>query len=170
MSFADLQDAIRFQNLRDCPECLPVVTRWHHGEWLRALGEDEQSTQHEEQYLEREQTLRLHLEEQTLPVTFVALHHGVPVGTVSLVFYTLSDGGLPSEWLSNLYVVPSLRSQGIATRLMDIVIKYAHNVGLERIFLYTRDQSDFYLKRNWRLLTYGTVQKQRVAVLDYLLS
>lgn len=164
-----LKQEIQISNLKECHEWLPEVTLWHHNEWLRACELPEGHPERETKYQERLCALRLHLSSHKLPVTFVAHKNGAPIGTVSLVFYNVRNDQPPSEWLSNLYVVPEYRRRGIATELLEVAINHAKKLQLQRIFLYTRDQAEYYQKRNWRFLTYGTVQKQQVAVLDYAL-
>ncbi|VUD53113.1 hypothetical protein TDB9533_01769 [Thalassocella blandensis] len=164
------QEKIQISNLSQCDHWLPTVTLWHHQEWLKASSLPQDHPDNETKFQERKCALQAHLGSHRLPVTFVAHNNEEPIGTVSLVYYNVRDDQAPSEWLSNLYVLPKYRQQGIASELLNVVVAHAQSLGLQRLFLYTRDQTDFYMKRNWRFLTYGTVQKQRVSVLDYLLT
>lgn len=164
-----IEPKIQISNLREFAHWVPTVSRWHHEEWFKASGLPADDPTIEEKYLEREAALRDHLADKTLPVTFVAHNGGNPIGTVSLVYYTFKDNQAPREWLSNLYVVPEYRCSGIASELLDVALNYARDLRLQRLYLYTRDQENFYKKRNWRFLMYGKVQQQRVSVLDFQL-
>ena len=163
------QEKFQISNLNQHTHWLSTVTMWHHQEWLKASDYPADHPESETKFQERKCALQAHLSSQKLPVTFVAHANDKPIGTVSLVYYNVQNEHPPSEWLSNLYVVPQFRQRGIASELLNVALRHAKELGLQRLLLYTRDQADFYKKRHWRFLTFGTVQRQRVSVLDYLI-
>ncbi len=164
-----LKPQIQISNLMEHREWVPIVSQWHHEEWLKASTVDPSDPLVELKLKEREKALREHLTRKNLPITFVAHDGGSPIGTVSLVYYAFKNNQAPREWLSNLYVQADYRCIGIASELLNVALSYARNLGLQRLFLYTRDQAEFYQKRRWRFLTHGKVQEQRVSVFDFQL-
>ena len=156
------------------PDWVPVVAAWHHGEWLRGQRSregvhlDERTIAQKKD--ERECLLATHTEAGSIPVTFVAHEAERPVGSVSLVYYQFTQDQQPSEWLTNLFVLPERRGCGIGDSLLRHALRYAQHHNVARLMLYTSDHASFYRKRQWRPLNRGIVQGQKVDILDYLLQ
>lgn len=72
-----------------------------------------------------------------------------PVGSVSLVSYRATDAEVASIWLTNMYVVPEHRHQGLATALLQKAEDYARSIQVQNLSLFAQDAKDFYLKRRW---------------------
>lgn len=152
------------------PEWIADIAPWHHQEWLRARGAEKMSAEEEQQkFAQRLQALQKHLNENSLPITFVAHRELQPLGTVSLVFYRFSNGIHPSEWLTNFYVLPEWRGQGVGSRLLQAAVEFARQRNLTQICLYTHDRADFYLKRDWQRRSLGRVMGQSVDILSLTL-
>ena len=81
-----------------------------------------------------------------IPTTWVAFagpgRDGAAVlGSVSLI----NDDELAGfddlrPWLASLYVVPAARGRGLGRRLVDVVVRHARDLGVERLHLYTAGQ------------------------------
>lgn len=73
-------------------------------------------------------------------VSFLAEVDGVAVGCIGLSFYTLSPkpGNLcePMGYISSMYVREQYRSQGIGRRLLESVLKYCEDNGINNIALH----------------------------------
>lgn len=149
---------------------VPVIAQWHHNEWIRShRGLDVVGRSAEiidNKLRERENALRQHMGENALPKTLVAHDGEVPVGTVSLVYYQFSVQEKPTEWLTNMFVLPRYRRRGVASALLKAALHYGGEQGLTRVLLYTSDQAPFYEKRGWRVINSGFVQGQRVDIMD----
>lgn len=151
------------------PDWISEVALWHHQEWLKARSEEQVALPEEEKqqkFEQRKRILRTHLNEVSMPITFVAHHDLVAVGTVSLIYYHFSRAIKPSEWLTNFFVLPEYRAAGIGSRLLETVVDFARHKNLPRIFLYTHDQTDFYLKRKWQRSSRGVVLGRSVEILS----
>ena len=81
-----------------------------------------------------EQNLMNHLNEGSLPLTYVALYEQKPLGMCSL---RSNDGIRPDlmPWLGSLVVDPEYQKQGIAKMLID-AIRQAIKLGFEN-FIYS---------------------------------
>ena len=151
---------------------LPVVATWHYQEWSvsrrRADAVDLESAENE--LVLRQKRMEQHLLETPLPETFVAHIDETPIGSVSLVYYTIS--GKPSSdsvWLANMYVMPAWRRRGIATSLLEHACNYAREQKLTRLRLYTHDQAGFYLHHGWSLVAQHSLHGKPCDILEYIL-
>ncbi len=169
-----VNDAIVISNLIEHPHWVATVSAWHHGEWLQAQsarpGASVKPSEIAKKKGERERLLASHLSDAPIPATFVAHCAGMPVGSVSLVYYQFTQDQRPSEWLTNLFVLPNNRYQGIGDGLLRHALRYAQHHDVARLMLYTNDRAAFYRKRQWRPVNRGIVQGQKVDILDYLLE
>lgn len=161
-------------NLRDYPQWVSQVALWHHTEWLagyqsnRRISHDDRDIS--DDIREREHNLRSHLGRDVVPTTFIAVashdEYEQAVGSVSVVHYKFSRERAPSDWLTNLYVIPEFRRRGVGQRLLTAMEDYArgHRIGLLK--LYTRDLENYYRQRGWHYSHTGLVQGHSVAVLE----
>ncbi len=154
----------KIESLALHPEWLSDVVAWHHAEWLRNFDDESHEESHVSSALaEREQSMRHHLCDDTIPSTFIALQNKRPVGSVSLIDYPLSRD--PARvWLTNLYVDTPYQKQGIGAALLEYAEGYAFRNGIQEISLYTFDASDYYLQRAWVWLSKGELHGQELDV------
>ncbi len=91
-----------------------------------------------------------HLNEDILPITFVALDGEKPVGMCSLRY---NDGIRPdlAPWLGSLVVDPEYQNQGIGSMLIDRTKQKARALGFERLYLFAFDQTipEYYERLGW---------------------
>ena len=88
-----------------------------------------------------------------IPATLVAVdEHGELLGSASLVHDDMDGLVQLSPWLANVLVLPEVRGQGIGAALTDAIAQTAHLQGYAKLYLFTTDQMDFYLQRNWKHL------------------
>lgn len=102
-----------------------------------ATVEDDGFTARFEEWLERERHQRL---------TWLALDGDEPVGMVNLLVFTrMPRPGqpAPSRWgyLSNCYVRPEHRNNGLGGRLLDVLTSYADEQGFVRVVLSPSERS-----------------------------
>ncbi|GAA5320638.1 MAG: hypothetical protein Aseana_27010 [Candidatus Pelagadaptatus aseana] len=132
--------SLRLLDLRCCRERLATIASWHQLEWQQ------------QDLSERTRQLTTHLETEAIPTTLVALSGDCAVGSVSLVRYQRLGGYPASVWLANMYVVPELRLKGVGSRLVAGAEAEAARQGVEKLFLYTHDQENYYKKLGWHSL------------------
>lgn len=139
---------------------------------------------------ERQSQLRQHLGANLIPTTFVLLEKGHAVGSVSLVDYRRqnekakepiakkmlsTEGGSQhgkgrdndalSVWLTNMYVLPEHRKQGLAQVLLNRAEDYARSLQLKHIYLYAQEAEGYYKKRSWLMLKTVNLEGQKLKVL-----
>ncbi|MGE4349324.1 MAG: GNAT family N-acetyltransferase [Candidatus Berkiella sp.] len=97
--------------------------------------------------------LREHLNTEQLPITYIALQDGKPVGTSSL---RITDGIRPDlmPWLASLFVLPEYRGKGIAQALIETVKHKAQQLKYPTLYLLAFDQSipQWYAKLGWQII------------------
>lgn len=76
-------------------------------------------------------------------VCFVALHDTIIISMIGLVFYHVPPTyAIPNgkvAWLMSVYTVPEHRNKGIATSLLDAIVKHARDAGCQSIKLNASD-------------------------------
>ena len=131
--------------LKDYPEYVPLVAKWMIETW----GHYNPHASHDKTVLE----LREHLNIEQLPITYIALQDGKPVGTSSL---RITDGIRPDlmPWLASLFVLPEYRGKGIAQALIETVKHKAQQLKYPTLYLLAFDQSipQWYAKLGWQII------------------
>ncbi len=157
--------ALRILPLAQRQLWLDKVADWHHTEWLKGRS-NATATEAQESLEKRRSLLAEHCNEQPLPQTFVAELNGKAVASASLVYYQFTEDQARSEWLTNVFVSFGYRRMGIGAAMVEHACDYARQHGVERLMLYTRDRSAFYLARGWEPCGMGRVQGQDVSILS----
>lgn len=90
-----------------------------------------------------------------MPISWVAIDEGIPVGMVSLKENDLWNRKDINPWLASLYVLHEFRNRGIGTMLINSVIDKGKELAINTLFLFTSipDESNlklFYSRRGWR--------------------
>ena len=114
-----------------------------------------------------EQNFLKHLNDQTLPLTFVALDDNTPVGMCSL---RENDGIRPDlmPWLGSLVITPNYQKQGIAKKLMDATQEKAIELGFKRLYLLAFDPTipNYYANHGWQKIGIDEFQGHTVTVME----
>lgn len=146
-----IQPLIDVRLLQTEPQHFAAVAQWHHQECERQGLKSTLAL--------RQQRLILHVQQDVIPKTFIALRANRLVGCVSLVNYTYRSSermpkvSSPSPvWLTNLFVVENLREQGIGNTLIDAAKNYAKELDLGELWLSATDFTDYYQKRGWEIV------------------
>jgi len=154
--------------LEQKPEFFAQVAHWHHQECERQGLKSSLSL--------RQQRLVLHVQQNPLPKTLIALRGKQLLGCVSLVNYTYrSSERMPKVasdspvWLSNLFVLDQYRHQGIGTALIDAAKNYAQDLGLTELWLSATDYTDYYQKRDWEIVRRTRLGGRQVNVMRVVL-
>jgi len=108
-----------------------------------------------------------HLNENILPITFVALDGVTPVGMCSL---RENDGIMPNitPWLGSLVVDPAYQKQGIGNMLIDATKNKAKTLGFEKLYLFAFDPTipDYYAKHGWCTIGMDEFKGHKVTVME----
>lgn len=150
--------------LEQKPEFFAQVAYWHHSECERQGLKSS--------LILRQQRLVLHVQENVIPKTLIALCGNQLLGCVSLVNYTYrSSERMPKVatetpvWLSNLFVSEQYRRQGIGTALIGAAKNYAHDFGLTELWLSATDYTDYYQRRGWDIVRRTRLAGRQVNVM-----
>jgi N-acetylglutamate synthase-like GNAT family acetyltransferase len=108
-----------------------------------------------------------HLNEDLIPLTFVALFNDKPVGMCSL---RENDGIRPDlmPWLGSLVVDPDYQKQGIGEKLINATKEKAQQLGFEQLFLFAFDPSiaEYYQKLGWQKIGLDEFKEHPVTVME----
>jgi len=142
LHFANVAPNVEIKYLADAPEIVPLLAQWHHDYWGTLTGACKIE--------KRIKRLKVHLQRNAIPTTFVAWLEGQAVGSASLVANDIEELSEWIPWLANVYVLPEHRRQGIGSRLVQRVAAEAVALGYPRLYLYTLDQVHFYEIMGWQ--------------------
>jgi GNAT superfamily N-acetyltransferase len=108
-----------------------------------------------------------HLNDQDLPITFVALDGDVPVGMCSL---RENDGIRPdlTPWLGSLVVDPKYQKQGIGRMLIDVTVLKAKELGFKKLYLFALDPTipEYYKRLGWKKIGMDEFKSYSVTVME----
>lgn len=154
---------LHIELLKNHPECIPELAKiWHQvlgSIWVPDIP------------IERvEQNLQNHLNENTLPLTYVAFIDNQPVGMCSL---RITDGILPdlSPWLGSLVVDPRHQKKGIAKQLVDTIMDKAKQFRHKKLYLFAFDLTipQYYSRLGWRKIGMDEFKGRPVTVMEIIL-
>jgi GNAT superfamily N-acetyltransferase len=139
---------IEIETLFDRREFIPLVAQWTWTEWSDLLPSDSCEA--------FANNLRAATRRDGIPITFVALENGVPIGTAGLIDDDLESRPELTPWLASLYVVREMRGRGVATMLVKHAVGAARGFGIGTLYLYIRRD-----RRRFTSVSAGTVWKRR---------
>ncbi|MGH7573337.1 MAG: GNAT family N-acetyltransferase, partial [Gemmatimonadota bacterium] len=84
------------------------------------------------------------------PVAFVAVDGDTLLGSASLVHDDLETRPEIGPWLASVYVPPEHRRRGVASALVQRVVKEALDQDVSLLYLWTTDQERLYAGLGWR--------------------
>ena len=152
-------------DLKKRVDCLEEVALWHHHEWLRTSEQAIDVTAFGDKLDQRIDLLKSHLDQPGIPFTLLAELSGNVIGTVSLVQYTFMKTDVPSEWLTNLFVLPEYRGKKVGSCLLENAERLAKKQHVQLLKLYTHDQREFYQQREWHVMGNARIQQRDVTIL-----
>ncbi len=120
---------------------IPILARWSFDEWAY-LHPDRTISDVEQLLLERSN-------KSTIPLCLVALENNSVIGMVALKEHDLESRPDLSPWLAGLYVDKKHRGKGIGKALVLAIEEKAAKLGVERLYLYTPGQEQFYSQLKW---------------------
>lgn len=133
--------------LKEHPEYAPILAFWAFREWYktRTIPFDLVVKSYKER-----------IDDSNMPVSWIAIEDGIPVGMVSLKKNDLWSRNDLSPWLASLYVLPEYRNRGIGDLLITRVKEKATELNFPCLYLFTDSDNIFlnsyYIKRGWKFL------------------
>lgn len=144
-------------NLAQHPQYLRDLALWHQAEWHDLNpGETLEG---------RIQRMQDYLSPDLLPSTFVHLLNGQATGSAALIECDMDSHRQLTPWLASVFVAPQYRHQGIGSALVNHVMEQARLAGIEKLYLFTPDRSDFYRRLGWRRLFEVNYRDHQVTVM-----
>jgi predicted N-acetyltransferase YhbS len=129
-------------NIKSHSELIPEVAAWLFHEWGHLTPGASV-----ERNIQRLQDRCLN---NTLPLTFVAVEDGQPVGTISLVPDDLKIRPDLTPWVASVFVPPTVRNRGIGSQLMQFGEQQGREFGYVKLYLFTPDKQHMYARLGWQ--------------------
>lgn len=154
---------IKIVYLKEHPEVIPTLAKiWH--EVLGSIWVSDIS-------IERvEQRFHDHLNDNVLPLTFVALKGTQAIGAVSL---RDNDGIRPDlkPWLGSLIVDKAYQNQGVGKILVEKIRQKALDLNFKKLYLFAFDPAlpAYYEKLSFKLIGLDKFKDHKVTVMETLL-
>ena len=132
---------VRF--LADIPEAVPLISKWYFDEW----GHEEAGNS-VERIAER---VRGMLNRDKIPLHVVAVEGGEVLGVSQLKIREMSIYPEKEFWLGGVFVAPTARGRGLATRLVGECLDLAKRFRVETLYLQTEQLGGgLYAKLGWK--------------------
>ena len=126
------------------PDYLPQLAAWHQAQWSYLNpGESLHA---------RIARMQAYLNADFIPSTFVAVMDGQLLGSAAIVAHDMDTRPELGPWLASVYVAPAYRRRGIARALIEYVIAQARQHGIDRLYLFTPDQTEYYARLGWSVV------------------
>lgn len=133
---------MKIEYLADHPNLIPTLARW-----FMEASPDYYTDKTLEDVVA---TFAPRLNRGRVPLALVALENKEPLGTVSLLEESISTHTHLTPWLAGLHVAKSRRHQGIATKLIEALIKEAAAINIKTMYIGISRAEDFYTARGWQ--------------------
>lgn len=152
-----LTSTIAVESIADHLDLIDTIARWHWDEWGHL---DPGGTLQSWADGLWERTKR-----DAVPTTYVAMHSGYLLGSVTLVEHDMDINREFSPWLAGVYVAPEHRGSGVGSKLVLYAVAASAKMGVERLYLYTSSARGFYEKLGWYSVTWDEYQGQQVCIM-----
>ncbi len=139
-------EKVNFRPLAECQEYILVLSKLWYEELSRHWNPNATVESAQENLLK-------HLNQNQMPMTFVALYEEKPIGMASL----RENDGLQSNltpWLGSLVVSPAYRNCKIGEALINIIKQQAKNLGYDKLYLLAFDAelTHWYKRLGWETI------------------
>jgi N-acetylglutamate synthase-like GNAT family acetyltransferase len=139
-------NTLSFHLLPNDQKIIDTVTNWNETHWREALPDLKEYVAFADFYKQVLET-----PEDQLPQAFIAKLNNELVATIAL---TEEEGEVLQPWVSNLYVDPTHRKNGIGGFLMEMIIDVAKVRGFKEVYGWTNSEQEefYYRKRGWEVI------------------
>ena len=133
--------------LKECPDYVSILGFWAYMEWYK----DKSPIPFDIVI----KSFDRRKNESVLPVSWVALENGLPVGMVSLKDKDLWSKEDITPWLTSLFVLPEFREKGIASDLIKAVLTKTAEFGFNTLYLFVANSrmhllEKYYKDKGWK--------------------
>lgn len=148
-------------DLKDVPEHLNTLARWHHDEW--------QDFNPGQTLADRITKMTSYLDNNFIPTTYVGLANNKPVGSAAIIASDMETHKELSPWLASVFVAPEHRRKGYASQLINHLINRTREQGIDKLYLFTPDQAALYAGLGWEFLQEENYKGEQVVLMEYSL-
>lgn len=154
--------SIHLDLLKNCPHAISTLAQWVYEEWRLY------DTSLTKEKMIRAFTTRLN--DDKIPLTFVALKNDILIGTISLKKETASEfSDFPenSVWIGSFHILPAERNQGLGHELLQLAQTIARQFGHENLYFYTSNSANvnWYLKRGACIIEERPFRNHRITIM-----
>jgi len=159
--------SMRLDLLKNCPQVIPILAQWLYEEW-----KPYDASLTKEKLIH---SFKMRLNDDAIPITFVVLKDGLPIGVISLKKETapeFADFTKNSIWMGSLQVIPEERNQGIGKELLKFSQIIARQFGYEKLYFYTSNPSNvkWYLKRGAQVIEERLFRHHKITIMEISLK
>ena len=133
---------MEIKNLKNEQQYLKTINKWLYNQW----GHHDPDNNEEDWLKAKKKKLN---DNKILPIRFVAIEEGEPVGTASIVKHDMRTHTELEPWMADVYVIEEKRKQGIGTKLIKKILKEARKQNFGTLYLFTPDKKSFYEELDW---------------------
>ena len=151
---------MEIKNLKDNQQYLEEVNHWLYSQW----GHHDEDNDEKDWLKAKKEKLD---NNQLLPIRFVALEDGQPVGTASIVKHDMKTHTELEPWMADVYVKEEKRNQGIGSKLVNKIIKEAQQQKFSTLYLFTPDKKSFYEGLGWNSFFNEEYRGENVDIMVY---
>lgn len=159
--------SVRLDLLKNCPQVIPILAQWLYEEW-----KPYDASLTKEKIIN---SFKMRLNHDAIPITFVVLKDGLPIGVISLKKETspeFADFPEDSIWMGSLQVIPEERNQGVGRELLKFSQTIARQFGYEKLYFYTSNPANvkWYLTRGAQVIEERPFRHHIVTVMEISLK
>jgi N-acetylglutamate synthase-like GNAT family acetyltransferase len=105
-----------------------------------------------------------------IPLAIVALEGGRVVGTGCLKLHDMDTRTELTLWIAGIYVEQNQRRKGLGSTIVSTLEDIAKKFGTQRLYLYTPQSVEFYVRLGWAEHERTTYKGQSVTIMEKILS
>ncbi|WP_299494014.1 GNAT family N-acetyltransferase [uncultured Shewanella sp.] len=153
--------------LADKPEYISQIAKWYNDEWgyiSESIGESIDTGRSAEVLALK---LADYLNRDTLPLIVLIIENDNLLGAAQLRFHEMDIYPDKEHWVGGVYIDKPYRGQGIATILINQIIKLAKRHGVSHLYLQTEDHSGgLYKQLGWKAIEQVNYHNVDVLVME----
>ena len=150
---------MQIEYLADHPHHIPRLAALHHEQWAYLRPDTTLE--------ERTRRLTAACGRGNVPTVIVALDENrALLGSAMLIASDMATRPDLTPWLAGVYVVASQRGRGVGSALVSHIESEAASLGVSRLYLYTPDAVDFYLRLGWTVDEHCEYLGHEIAVMS----
>ena len=145
--------------LADHLDLIDTIALWHFREWGH-----KDPTGSVQSWADG---IRRRANRNRIPTGYIALEGDILLGVVELVDHDMNSHVELSPWLAGLYVRPESRRNGIGSALTKHVVLISAQMGITRLFLYTKTAQGLYLKLGWQSIVKENYEGEDITIMSF---